>query len=49
MNWNWQATIITAFGNVIVTVSAPTQQAAKLMLEAQYGRGKILGNEVNQV
>jgi len=48
MNWTWSATIITTFGNVRVSVQAPTQSVARLMIEAQYGAGSILGGEVLQ-
>lgn len=48
MDWLWEAIIVTKFGNVKVSVRAPTQHAARILLEAQYGSGSILGNEVNQ-
>tara|TARA_R110001592_G_scaffold251901_1_gene514587 strand:+ start:174 stop:320 length:147 start_codon:yes stop_codon:yes gene_type:complete len=42
------ATIRTQWGDVKVTIDAPNQHAARALIEAQYGKGKILGDEVKQ-
>jgi hypothetical protein len=47
--WKFRATIRTSWGDVQVTVEAPNQHAARVMLESMYGKGKILGNVVNQI
>lgn len=44
----FQATIRTKWGDVAVQVSAPNIHIARKLLESQYGKGTIRGNEVRQ-
>ena len=46
--FKWKAIIRTKWGDVEVTIDAPNQHAARALLESQYGKGVILGNEVNE-
>jgi len=46
--WKWKATIRTRWGDIEIEIAAPNQHIARQLLEAQYGKGKILGNEVRQ-
>tara|TARA_R110002074_G_scaffold331948_5_gene502361 strand:+ start:1046 stop:1228 length:183 start_codon:yes stop_codon:yes gene_type:complete len=47
--WIWQATLMLPAGNVTVTVIAPDQWAARQLIDAQYGSGKIMGSYVHCV
>ena len=42
------AIVRTKWGDAKVTVSAPNQHVARSLIESQYGKGKILGDEVRQ-
>ena len=44
----WKATIRFIYGDVPVTVQAIDQHTARAMLEAMYGKGKILSGIVSQ-
>ena len=46
--WKWKAIIRTRWGDVEILISAPNQHIARQLLESQYGKGTILGNEVRQ-
>jgi|TARA_R110002020_G_scaffold67820_5_gene177926 hypothetical protein len=44
----WKAKVRTKWGDVSVSTVAPNQHVARQMIEAQYGKGTILGNEVRE-
>ena len=46
--FEFYATIRTKWGDAKVSVSAPNQHVARKLLESQYGKGTILGDEVRQ-
>ena len=46
--YSFWAIVRTPWGDVKVSVDAQNQHVARRLIESQYGKGKILGNEVRQ-
>ena len=45
----YKATIRFPTGDVVITVQAPDQHAARQMIEAMYGKGSIMSGIVHRV